>query len=68
MVLDQFSDHKYDEWQYRVTGTSACVLIYNPETILRVEEQSLESKLDGLLAAHRFEEAVLKSQSAKPSL
>lgn len=70
-VLQQtYLDHFPEKSKVRVCGTSNCVLVYSSELILRVEEQSIESRIDELIAARKYEQAVelAESSNVKPAL
>lgn len=68
--LDYFKDGLYSESQYKISGTPNSILVYNPETIVTIEPQSLESKLNELMEAKYFTEAVklLQQKPSKTSL
>ena len=54
MKIDEFEGSQ----NLNVTGSADCILMYNQETILRIEPKSIETKLNELLKANQYVEAV----------
>jgi len=48
MVLGSFSEN-YAETTYHITGSQECILVYNPEMIVKIQPQSVEQKLNQLI-------------------
>jgi hypothetical protein len=57
MILGSFSEN-HAETTYHITGSHECVLVYNPEMIVKIQPQSVEQKLNQLIQENNYEEAI----------
>jgi hypothetical protein len=48
MIMESFNEN-HAETTYHITGSQECVLVYNPEMIVKIQPQSVEQKLNLLI-------------------
>lgn len=57
MVLESFNEN-HTETTYHITGSQECVLVYNPEMIVKIQPQSVEHRLNELIQQNLYDDAI----------